>query len=172
MKKILLGLLVLIVLGVAVFFAPGILAGDQHNETVVQVNKSREDVWKKFADENGMKEWLMGFKKIETVSGAPMTVGSKFRITFDREGDEIHMMQTMTAIEEGKRFAFTLENEVMKSDIEVTLQDKGLVTDVRQAETYHGGNIFWHSLFYWLKSTFEANSKETLERFKKYAEGA
>lgn len=172
LKKILLGFLLLVVVLCVGFFAPGFLAGDMTNETRVQVNKAREFVWEKFQDESRMGDWLEGFKSIEPISGEPRTVGSKFRLKFNNNGSDIEMIETMTGYEEGEKFAFTLENEVMHSEIDVTLLDKGLSTEVVQKEKYRGQNVFWHSLFYWLKSSFVENSKKNMNSFKKYVEGA
>ena len=171
-KKIILALVLLVVVAALGFFAPGILKGDLENETRVMVEKPKDHVWAKFQDESKMGEWLEGFKSIETFEGEPGTVGSKHRLKFENDGREIEMVETVTANEAGKRFAFNLENEVMYSDIEVTLVDKGLSTEVIQKEKFHGQNVFWHSLFYWLKSSLAENSKKNMDNFKKYAEGA
>ncbi len=171
-KKILLAIVALVVLAVAVFFAPGLFVGDLTNETRLVINKPRDEVWDKFQDDSKMGEWLKNFKSIETVEGKPRTVGSKHRITFDMDGEEIVMMQTMTAFNKGESFAFKLENETMYSEIDVRLNDKGLVTELVQKEKYHGQNVLWHSMFYWLKSWLAENSRENMENFKKYAEGA
>lgn len=171
-KKLLLGLILLVFFAALVFFAPGIFSGDLENETRVTVDKPRDHVWKKFDDESKMGEWLKGFKSIESIEGDPKTVGSKFKLTFENDGQEFVMMETMTAYDEGEHFAFNLENEAMYSEVDIRLIDKGLVTEVVQKEKFHGQNVFWHSLFFWLKSTFTENSRENMESFKKYAEGA
>ena len=171
LKKILLGLLALIVLCAVVFFAPGVLSGDLTNETRVLVEKDRAHVWEKFEDESKMGEWMPNFKSIETIEKKEGRVGSKFKIVFDNEGEDIEMIETMTAYKEGESFSFTIENEVIHSEIDIELIDKGLTTEVVQNEKFRGQNIFWHSLFYWLKSTFTENSKNVLNSFKKYAEG-
>ena len=169
-KKILGFLLLLIIGAVVVFFAPGVMSGDLENETRFVIDRPKDHVWKKFEDESKMSEWLKGFKSIETIEGKPRTVGSKHRVTFEQDGQVIEMIETMTAYEEGRRFALTLENEVMYSEVDVSLVDKGLSTEVVQKEKFRGQNLFWHSLFYWLKSSFVEQSKENMANFKKYAE--
>ncbi|NNE66745.1 MAG: SRPBCC family protein [Pyrinomonadaceae bacterium] len=169
-KKILGILFLLILAAVVVFFAPGVLSGDLENETRVVVNRPKDHVWKKFEDESKMGEWLEGFKGMELIEGEPKTVGSKFRVTFESGGEEIVMTETMTAYDDGEHFAFDLENDAMFSSIDFRLVDKGLSTEVVQKEKYRGQNVFWHSLFYWLKSSFVENSRKNLNSFKKYAE--
>ena len=75
-------------------------------------------------------------------------------------------------IQRGAQFCIYLENEYMFSAVDVTLIDKGLTTDVILKEKFHGQNVFWHFLFFWIKSSFTDNSSKTLDNFKKYAEGA
>ncbi len=171
-KKIVLALLLFAVVAVVVFFAPGFLAGDFENETKIIVNEKRDVVWAKFQDASKMGKWLENFKGIETIEEKPGKIGSKYRLRFDNNGSEIVMTETMTAFKESERFGFVLENEVMHSEVDVKLIDKGLVTEFVQKEKFHGQNVFWHSLFYWIESTMADNSKKNLDNFKKYAEGA
>lgn len=171
LKKVLLVILVLIVAAAVIFFAPGFLAGDIENETRVTVEKPRDHVWDKFEDESKMGEWLENFVSIENIEGPPRTVGSKFKIKFDNEGEIIEMVETMTAYDEKEHFAFTLENESMYSEIDVRLIDQGMTTEIVQKEKYRGQNVLWHSLFYWLKSTIAENSLKNMQNFKKFAEG-
>ena len=172
LKKLLLGLLILIVAVTIGFFVPGLILGDIENETRVLVEKDRDHVWAKFQDESRMGDWLEGFKSIETIEKKEGVVGSTFKMKFENNGQEIEMIETMTGYKEGELFAFTLENEVMFNDVSVSLVDKGLTTEFIQKEKYHGQNVFWHSLFYWMKSSMNENSNKALKRFKKYAEGA
>ncbi len=120
-KKVILALLLLMVIAVVVFIAPGFLVGDLENETRIIVNEKRDVVWAKFQDESKMGKWLENFKGIETIEEKPEKVGSKYRLRFDNNGSEVVMTETMTAFKENERFAFTLENEVMHSEIDVSL---------------------------------------------------
>ncbi len=171
-KKILLGIILLIAVAALVFFAPGVMSGDLENETRITINRPRDEVWTKFQDESKMGEWLEGFKSIEPIEGPPRTVGSKFKLTFVNDGQEIVMTETMTAYKEGEHFAFNLANDVMYSDIDIKLIDKGPETELIQKEKYHGQNVFWHALFFWMKTSMANHSEQNMVRFKKYAEGA
>lgn len=165
-KKILLGLLGLVVLLVAVFFAFGILNPSLSTETRVEIDKPRDVVWKYFTDESKMKEWMPNLKSIEPISGKPLTAGSKFRIVFEEDGTEIVMIETMKEVIKEEVFAFVLENEMINADVRIEFLDKGEKTELVEKNTFIGGNLFWRSLFAITKSNFEQNSAEIYNRLK------
>ncbi len=165
-KKILLGLLGILVILVVGFFAIGFIFPKLTTETRVTINKPRKTVWKYFTDQNTLKEWLPNVKNIEKISGEPMTAGSKFKMTFEEDGSEIVMTETMTEVKENEVFAFILENEVMKANNRITFVDIGDKTEVIENNTLEGGNIFWRSLFAIMKSGFEKNSGDSYQRLK------
>lgn len=165
-KKILLGLVGIVLLLVVGFLAIGFIYPTLTTETRVTINKPRTVVWKYFTDQNTLKEWLPNVKSIENISGEPMTAGSKFKMTFEENGSEIVMTETMTEVKENEVFAFILENEVMKANDRITFIDKGDKTEIVENNTFEGGNIFWRSLFALMKSGFEKNSAESYQRLK------
>jgi uncharacterized protein YndB with AHSA1/START domain len=165
-KKILLGLVGIILFLVAGFFAIGLLNPSLSQETRVEINKPRAIVWAYFTDQSKMKEWMANVKTIERISGEPLTSGSKFKMIFEENGDEIVMTETMTEVKENEAFAFILENEVMHAEDKITFIDKGDKTELVENNTFVGGNLFWRSLFAVMKSGFSKNSKKTYERLK------
>jgi len=170
-KKIILGLLALIVAVTAIFLAPAILKPTLTNESRVTINKPREEVWKKFMDSSKMGEWLIGFKSIEPVSGEPNKVGSKYKITIEENGEQMEAFETVKEIVENEKFAFELANDMVSDDIIVTFVNRGLTTEVVQSETINAKGIVWKALFYWMQSTITKRSQENLNNLKKYIEG-
>ncbi len=165
-KKILLGLVLFVGLLVVIFFAFGFFKPSINVETKILVNKPRSVAWKYFIDESKLKEWMTNIKSIEKISGEPNKVGSKFRMTFEENGDEIVMPETMTEFRDNEVFGFTLENEVINDDVRITFIDRGDKTEIVQTDKLNGGNIFWRSLFAILESTFHKNTVETYEKLK------
>lgn len=147
------------------FYALGLIFPTLSTETRVTINKPRAEVWKYFTDQSKLKDWLPNVKSIENISGEPMTTGSKFKITFEENG-EIVMTETMTEVKEPEVFAFVLENEVITANDRITFIDKGDKTEVVENNTFSGGNIFWRSLFVVMKSTFEKKSAENYQKLK------
>ncbi len=169
-KKILLGLLTVIIGVAAVFFAPAFLKPILNHENRVMINEPREEVWKKMMDAGKMGKWLKGFKSIETLSGEPGTVGSKYKIVVEEDGHRFEAIETVKEVIENEKFAFILDGDVLTNDVVIILADKGLTTDYTQAETITGKGIFMRALLYWMQSEFSKRSKDSLESFKKYLE--
>jgi ligand-binding SRPBCC domain-containing protein len=165
-KKILLSLLGLILLLVIGFFALGFSYPTLTSETRVTINKPRDVVWAYFVDQKNLSNWLPKVKSIENISGEPMTAGSKFKMTFEEDGREIVMTETMTEVKDKEVFAFILENEIMKANARLTFIDKGDSTEVVENNTFEGGNIFWKSLFVLMKSSMAKNSAEAYNKLK------
>ena len=169
-KKILLALVGIIVLVIAGFFALGLLFPTLNSETRVTINKPRDVVWAYFVDQKNLSNWLPNVKSIENISGEPMTAGSKFKITFEEDGREIVMTETMTEVKEKEVFGFILENEVMKANARISFIDKGNQTEVVENNTFEGGNIFWKSLFVLMKSSIAGNSQKAYDKLKAHIE--
>jgi uncharacterized protein YndB with AHSA1/START domain len=165
-KKILLGFLGIILLLVICFLALGFMYPTLTTETRLTINKPRDVVWQYFTNQNTLKDWLPNVKSIENISGEPMTAGSKFKMTFDDNGGEIVMTETMTEVKAPEIFAFTLENNVITAHDRITFIDKGDKTDVVENNTFSGGNVFWRSLFALMKSNFEKKAAENYQRLK------
>ncbi len=169
-KKLLLFIVLLVFAGIAIFFAPAFLKPQLNYKNTVLINKPPADVWKKMMESENMGKWLKGFKSIETISGEPGTVGSKYKITVEEDGHNFEAIETVKEVTENEKFAFILDGDVLTNDVVVTLTDKGLTTDYTQAETVEGKGFFMRALFYWMQSSFSDRSKESLESFKKYVE--
>lgn len=92
-------------------------------ETRFEVDRPLADVWAVFHDETRLKDWLPGLQSIETVEGEPMTVGSRYRLTFVEEGSEVVMYETVTSVVPEREFAFLLTHEIVDSDITVSFED-------------------------------------------------
>jgi carbon monoxide dehydrogenase subunit G len=165
-KKILLGLIAIIALLIVGFIAIGFIYPTLTSETRVTINKPRDVVWKYFIDQKNLKDWLPNVKSFEKISGEPMTAGSKFKMTFDEDGREIVMTETMTEVKDKEVFAFVLENEVMTANARITFIDKGDKTEVVENNTFSGGNFFWRSLFALMQSGLEKNSAAAYEKLK------
>ena len=170
MKKLLLFLVLFIVGLAAIFLIPGNIQTTLTNESKVLINKPREEVWKKFTDSSKMGEWLIGFKSIETVSGEPNAVGSKYKIIIEDNGTEYEAIETVKEIVENEKFAFELDGEMVKDDIVVTLVDKGISTEVTQLETLTGKGFFWRAMFFWMQKSIFQRSQDNLNNLKKYIE--
>ena len=165
-KKLLLILLTLFVLLAVCFFALGFIYPKFEYQTRTEINKPLDVSWNYFTDETKMVEWMKGFKKMETISGKPNEIGSKYRMTFDEDGSEIVMTETVTDFKPNERFDFILENEVIHDDVKIRFSEENGKTIIVQTDSIVGGNMFWRSLFAVMQSTFKANARGMYEDLK------
>ena len=166
MKKILLGLLGLIVLLVVGFFALGLIYPTVSYQTKIEINKPLDVSWNYFAEPKNMKDWMLNFKSIETISGEPNTVGSKYKISFGDGGNEIVFIETMTEYKPKETVAFKLEHTMMTDDIKMKFSEENGKTILIQDDSIAGSNIFWRSLSVLMKSSFSDSAKTNLTNLK------
>lgn len=170
LKKIVIYVLVVVVLiaGGAIVF--GLMNPSVSYEASVEINKSREVVWNYFQDESKMGEWLQGFQRIEIISGKKNEVGSKYKMTFTDQGQEVVMIETVKEFNAPEKFAMRLEHEIMSSDTEITLTEKDGKTTLTQKDNAVGSNILWRIMFAAMRSGFIDRSQENLNKLKENVE--
>jgi len=60
------------------------------------INRDREDVWRLFDNPENMKKWQPSLKKFEHQSGHQGHVGAVSKLTYEENGREIVMTETIT----------------------------------------------------------------------------
>ena len=170
MKKLLTGLLILIIAAIVVFFAPAVMKPTLTHESRVLISKTPKDVWKKFSDSDNMGKWIEGFKSIEIISGEPNTVGSKYKIVIEENGEHFEAIETVKEIVENEKIAFRLSGDMLTDDVVITLVNKGLSTEFIQTETLQANDFFYKALFYWMHSSLSEESQKNLNNLKKFVE--
>lgn len=169
---VIIALAIALVSAAAAFFVPGLLWPTLEYESRVAIDLPRDRVWEKFNDDSKMKEWLRGLESIELVEGEKGKPGSRYRLVIENEGERVEILETMKEIRPPELYSFTLEAEPLINEVAVTFSEVDGKTEMIQKEAVTGKSLVWRSLFYWLQSTFQRNSKENLIKFKQYAEGS
>lgn len=134
-KKILYILLgLIIVLGLAVFIIAKM--NPTFSDTVsVEVNAPVNKTWAIFDDDDSLGKWLEGFKSAELVEGEHKTVGSKYNMTFEHDGKEFSMVETITAFEPEEKFGFALDNDFANFDVLVSFSETDGTTTITEEMT-------------------------------------
>ena len=65
----------------------------------IEVDKPIQHCWDILIDESRMAEWVIGFKRKETIEGEPMTVGSRHRAVFEEGGKEGVFIETIRVVD-------------------------------------------------------------------------
>jgi len=139
-------------------------------EIHVEVDKPVNQTFAVFNDVLRMKDWLHNFKSIETLSGKPNEIGSKYKLVVNDDGKDFEMTEVMTGFRENEYFAFRLENEVLTNDVETRFTWEGQKTEIVTKNKIIGKNIFWKSLFPFFKSTFREHTEGDFIRLKELVE--
>jgi uncharacterized protein YndB with AHSA1/START domain len=167
--KILVLLAVLLIVGVLMIplFVPTVVI-----ETTITVNKGVDRAFEIVSDTAMMPGWLTGFKYLETVSGKPNQVGSRYRLYFEEEGNEIVMTEEVTAFRPGELMAFTMENEMMANNTTVRFAPSGGGTEITGTTVMDGKGVVWGALLPLMKSVIEERSAADYGRLKALIDAA
>ncbi|MBX7150937.1 SRPBCC family protein [bacterium] len=171
MKKIFIIISAIIGVALVIFFSLGVANPKLTFTVSVQIDQPITVVWEKFADENNMQHWMQGFKKIENVSGNPGEVGSKFRLTFDENGEEVYVDEELLVLAEKEKFAFSMDNEVLNGKGEFTFK---AIDSNRTEMIYHneseGKGLFWKSLLFLAQQQIIERNQNNFSAFKNFSE--
>ena len=113
----------------------------------VEVNKPIEEAWEVVMDESKMGEWLEGYKSMELIEGEPLTVGSKHKMIFEENGEEMTFTETVTAINPPTEFSFDFDHDMMTSNIQMMLESVGPASTRITNSTSFTTNGFFIDLF-------------------------
>ncbi len=165
--KYVLGILLIIVLG---FFAIGLISPEIEYECEVAVKKPLDEAWAVSQDENKMSDWLIGFQKIEPISGTPGTVGAVSDIYFVNEGKEMVIRETINDIVEDESISMTFESDFMDMNYTLNMSQEGEQTKIRSFTIAKGNGAFSKSLMALMAGSVKAQEEYNLSNLKKVIE--
>jgi hypothetical protein len=117
-----------------------------------------------------LKDWITGFKNISHVSGFPNEVGSQWELTIEEDGEEISMLEELTAYELNKLFALKIDSEVLTTYVEIRFEEVDSGTEIIVSNRVIGKNIFFRSLFPLYKSYLAETTQADYEKLKSVIE--
>jgi uncharacterized protein YndB with AHSA1/START domain len=155
---------------VAAFFGIGVIVPHVSVTRSTMINRSPDVVWKVFTDTSRTKDWMTGLMSMETVSGAPMTVGSRHHLVFLERDRRVDMQETVTAVEPGRLYAFDSSMEQATGHTTVRLAPKDGGTEIAIASVYTGQSMLWRSVMVMVSSMIGEREGEDLAKLKALAE--
>jgi uncharacterized protein YndB with AHSA1/START domain len=165
--KILLGI---VVLGVIALLGVGLATPEFEYENEVVIDKPVATVWAVFTDESRMKDWLFGLVKVENLAGKPLEVGSRWRLEFEVDGEEVIVDETVTAVEPNRRYAFDATTDVFTGPTEITFTELDGRTKVSARSRVVGGNVFLRAFLRMAKSMMVEQSQKSYDALKRVCE--
>lgn len=165
--KWILGVLVVLVL---LFFSIGMIKSEVIYDCEIMIDKPVAEAWAVAQDPDKMSEWLVGFKRMEHVSGTPGTVGAVSDVYFDNGGTEMTIRETIKEIGPGETIVMLFENELMDMDYTMKMTGEGAQTKLFTSTTTRGNSAAFRSIMAISSSAIKAQEDANLELLKKAIE--
>ncbi len=166
--KYLLGIILLLVL---LFIGKGMLTPSISYDSEITVNKSVKEAWAVMNDESKLSQWLKGIKTIEHVSGEKGTVGAVTRYTFDQDGQESIILETIKSLKPEEHIAMDFEMEgVMNMDYKVNFSEEDGKTGIKSSTTTTGAGMLMRSMVSFMQGSMQTQEDENMGNLKKLIE--
>ena len=131
-----------------------------------EVNKPVDQTFKSFMDVTLMGEWMSGFKKMETLSGKPGEVGSKYRFVFAEGDKDVIVDEEVIAMKENEVFAFSMENDFLNGTGEFRFTEKEGKTEITYINDTAGKNIIYKTMLALFRSNIMERNTKDFEKLK------
>lgn len=163
--KIFLGIIAFLAL---IFIASGFLKPTISYSSEIIVDKPAEEAWAVMNDESKTSQWLDGIKKQEHISGEKGTIGAVTKYTFDENGDESIIMETITALRPNEHISmdFVMEG-AMEMDYKMDATAKDGKTHIKSTTIAKGTGWFMRSMLSFMTSTMQAQEDKNMNNLKK-----
>ncbi|MFT5168415.1 MAG: lipopolysaccharide export LptBFGC system permease protein LptF [Saprospiraceae bacterium] len=166
--KYLLGIIALLVL---LFIAKGFLTPTISYNSEIVVDKSITEAWAVMNDESKISQWLKGIINTEHISGEKGTVGAVTKYTFNENGQESIVLETIKSIRPNEHIAmdFVMEG-VMDMDYKIDFSKNDGETHVKSSTITKGSGMFMRSIVSFMKNSMQAQEDENMNNLKKLIE--
>lgn len=169
MKKAIIYILGVLLLLVIAFFAIGFFVPVIEYTTTVEINKPRDFTWQVIRER---KDWVYGFKSFEQVSGTPNQVGSRAKITVERDGMESTFNSELLDIKPPEMSVTELTNDMLTHSATVHLTENNGKTMIVSDEKITGKNPFFRSMFVLFRGRITSVSQKNFEGLKQAVESS
>ena len=121
-------------------------------------------------DEATMPDWILGFKRIELVSGTPNTLGAVSNVYIEENGEEMVMEETITAFEPNKQLGMKFTMDFMNMDYNLFLKEEAGKTLILTTSQTTGNSLFAKSIVSFMTKSMKAQEDENLNNLKRIIE--
>jgi len=170
MKKALKYLSIGIIVAVLAFISIGLLHPSFEYENSITVEVPVEQVYEIFTNESLSSEWLKGLQGYEILEGEPLTVGAKFLMKFETDGQPYEFVETMTVIKENVEFSFDIDSDMFDMSVQILFTEKDGITTLSATTYTRGRNVVYRSFWYILKDVFQEQSQINYDLLKSVIE--
>ena len=142
-------------------------------ETIVNV--PIDTAWQEFNDKEQSTHWIQSLQHVESLTGAPLTPGTKLRYIYKEGGRDNEMTEEIMAVDAPNRIDSVYETKVMRSDQSFRFESVGngqtkIIGEMRLKPTH----IVMRLMLFFFKGAVRKRLQGDLDRFrelinKKYA---
>lgn len=170
MKKIIKILLTIIALFFIVFLLAGIVKPVVEYETEITVQGALDDVWAQYNDIDNIDQWIPEIKSVTPIKETRDRVGSQYEFVIVNNGNEMTMIETITAFEPMKKLGLHFEAGTMIKDDITTFEGDYHNTTIRGKHSCRGDNYITRCMFAFFGSMFKKIDQQYLDQFKSWSE--
>ena len=153
------------------FIGRGLLTPFISYESEITVDKSNKEAWAVMNDESKIHEWLQGITNIEHVSGEKGNVGAITRYTFNNDGQESIILETIKSITPNEQITMVFKMEgVMVMDYQLDFSNQNGKTHIKSSTINKGEGIIMRSMIPFMKSSMKTQEDENMSNLKKLIE--
>jgi hypothetical protein len=141
----------------------------RYRQSIV-INKPRAKVIELFGDQSKLKQWQAGLQKVTPLSGEAGEEGAKTKLYYQRDDQELEIIQTITKKSIPQEFHATYETNGLVNDQENYFNTVGdNFTEWQTISTFKFKGVK-KVIFNLMKSAFKEESLKYMIAFKKYVE--
>ncbi len=159
---------------VLAFIAVGFIHPTINYGHEITVNKSAKEAWAVQQDESKFGQWLEGFKSIDLISGEAGTVGSKYKVIVQPEGQpDFEMIETVLSVKEFDHMRMELDSDMMLFDQTTSFAEADGKTTIKTASTVNAKGMMMRSMFALMEifgGSFKKQEVKNIEALKKVIE--
>ncbi len=168
--KVLKPALIIIFIGILVYFIIGLLTPPVAKEVTMELELSAKEIFSTLEDQSNMTQWVPGLKSVEQVSGIPNTIGSVSELIFERDGVKIPILVKINAYKENESMNLTLTHDKLVSDVQINVVPHGNGSKLDISYKIAGNNLLTKTAMPFIKPLIEKYSDMDLEEIKNLLE--
>lgn len=156
---------------IVVFLLLGVVKPQVTYDCGVEVNKSLAESWAVSQDQEKMSKWLIGFQKIEHISGVEGEIGAVSDVYFNTDGQEIKIRETITDIKPNESVAMSFTTDFMDMDYTLSMKEIEGKTKIYSNTVAKGNGMVAKSMMVLIGGSLKEQEETNLANLKKVIEG-
>lgn len=165
--KILKTALMIIFIGILVYFIIGLLTPPISKEIAMELNQPAEEIFSTLTDQSNMTKWIPGLTSVKQVSGKTNAIGSVSEFVFERDGIEMPVLVKINDYKENESMNLTLTHDKLVSEVQIKVFPSGNNTKLDISYKIEGNDLLTKTAMPFIKPLIKKYSEMDLDELKK-----